>query len=1121
MRRFLWIIALFSGVAIAAAPIIWESGEYGKFLTSLGFKFDDGKEVRTIDTDPTSGAGVAAPIGSLALEDDSGTGRFWFKLTSGDTGWTNVLTGGSAWSLFGNAGLTPGTGAGESYLGTSDAVDLIFATDDTERFRITSTGALDTTLGAGILHSDASGVLTSSAIVNSDVDASAAIDATKIHDGSVSNTEYGYLDGVTSAIQTQLDDKASLALDNLASVAINTDLIPDASLSHDLGSAAARWAQGYINELYTGTIRNAGGDLVWNTSTNLMQDTSASASIDLDNRQLRSGATVKVDWSGSDVVISDLDATNIEAEGSGGLVLKNSSGGTALTIGAGGGTQTVSSGSFEVDGNFYLEDTGAGTNRILITPPSPLGAEYTLTLPADGGTSGYVMTTDGSGGLSFTDPTGLESDTDLQEAYSNGADGEIVVTSGIGGIRIEDAASPIGADLFSVTDNGDSTEFLKVDANGITASAATIGSLDGVVKASSGALSASDVDLTSEVTGVLPLANGGTEKALTAVNGGLVYTDADSMEVLAAGADRQLLSTDGSGGLSWQDKEQLDGYVINPSCTVDASNITDADGIVTRNTTTPLTSTADCAIDADAAAEFAEWTSDTFEAFNEGQNCEASMFYSGDATDYDFEVYINTTEVNSESLLDASSEPRKISLNFPCGSLANNPEIRITATDNAAAAINVAKLYIGPATNVGSVAQAEVIVSARRLSGNQTIGSASPTTIIFDSTASSSAFEGANIGGQYNTSTGIFTAAYDADYIVSFGAQLSSATANETFALLAEVNGNPLCSARELEGNTTKHISSVDCYVSLSTGDTLEITSDSASDTSYDIVSTNETRLVMTKIPSQSEQVVKIGNQAPDIASVYLSADVTGINTSATIVFDETKINQGNAYNTSTGEFTCSKKGVIYVEGQVQVENETGAVSSNVRLFINGNTRARAQGFEAPGAASTKIVPFSFSDSCEFGDVVTLVIVSNDTSYNLAGDAIGANQRTFATFSLGAPVQNVPLLKNAVTTSSEGVMRVETGTINCDATPSIITEEGDWLGTPTYTSTGRCSLNFTSGIFSAAPNCFFTLRSPSNVDFQIYRDTNIAKSSTVYGVKITLGSSANNGDFEVMCVGPR
>ena len=43
-------------------------------------------------------------------------------------------------------------------------------------------------------------------IVNADVNSSAAIDASKIHNGNVSNTEFGYLDGVSSAIQTQIDN---------------------------------------------------------------------------------------------------------------------------------------------------------------------------------------------------------------------------------------------------------------------------------------------------------------------------------------------------------------------------------------------------------------------------------------------------------------------------------------------------------------------------------------------------------------------------------------------------------------------------------------------------------------------------------------------------------------------------------------------------------------------------------------------------------------------------------------------------------------------------------------------------------------------------------------------------
>lgn len=51
--------------------------------------------------------------------------------------------------------------------------------------------------------------ITDGAILNADVNASAAIAATKIHDGTISNTEFGYLNGVSSNIQDQIDAKGA------------------------------------------------------------------------------------------------------------------------------------------------------------------------------------------------------------------------------------------------------------------------------------------------------------------------------------------------------------------------------------------------------------------------------------------------------------------------------------------------------------------------------------------------------------------------------------------------------------------------------------------------------------------------------------------------------------------------------------------------------------------------------------------------------------------------------------------------------------------------------------------------------------------------------------------------
>ena len=79
-------------------------------------------------------------------------------------------------------------------------------------------------------------------IVNADINASAAIDATKIHDGTVTNTEFKYLDGVTSAIQTQLDAKLVKA-NNLS------DLTSASTARTNLGVAIGTNVQAYDAEL--------------------------------------------------------------------------------------------------------------------------------------------------------------------------------------------------------------------------------------------------------------------------------------------------------------------------------------------------------------------------------------------------------------------------------------------------------------------------------------------------------------------------------------------------------------------------------------------------------------------------------------------------------------------------------------------------------------------------------------------------------------------------------------------------------------------------------------------------------------------------------------------------------
>lgn len=183
---------------------------------------------------------VDAPAGTLPTDT-----TYWQVLankgntgTTGATGATGpgVPTGGSTGQVlakingtdYNTQWVTGGTGAVDSVNGQTGVVVLdtddvsdsgatnkyVTAAEKTKLSNLSGTNTGDQTI---TLTGDVTGSGTGSfataigtgVIVNADINASAAIDATKISGGSVSSTEFDYLDGVTSAIQTQIDNKVT------------------------------------------------------------------------------------------------------------------------------------------------------------------------------------------------------------------------------------------------------------------------------------------------------------------------------------------------------------------------------------------------------------------------------------------------------------------------------------------------------------------------------------------------------------------------------------------------------------------------------------------------------------------------------------------------------------------------------------------------------------------------------------------------------------------------------------------------------------------------------------------------------------------------------------------------
>ena len=105
-----------------------------------------------------------------------------------------------------NANIKAAAGIEYSKLSIADS-DLTIAKTSGLQTALDSKQATITTDDLAI--TDISGLTASLSSKQSLLSTSNRLDAALIHDGTVTNTEFGYLDGVTSAIQTQLDSKTS------------------------------------------------------------------------------------------------------------------------------------------------------------------------------------------------------------------------------------------------------------------------------------------------------------------------------------------------------------------------------------------------------------------------------------------------------------------------------------------------------------------------------------------------------------------------------------------------------------------------------------------------------------------------------------------------------------------------------------------------------------------------------------------------------------------------------------------------------------------------------------------------------------------------------------------------
>ena len=220
-------------------------------------------------------------------------------------------------------------------------------------------------------------------IVNADINASAAIDATKIHDGTISNTEFGYLNGVTSAIQTQLDAKQATITGGASTIA-SADLTASRALeSNGSGKVAVSSVTstelGYLSGVSSAIQTQLGTKL---TASNNLSDVSSASSA-----RTNLGLAIGTDVQAYDAQLADIaglsptDSNFIVGNGSNfvlesgatartslglGTMATQASDNVSITGGAITGMSAPSAGS-DVTTKTYVDDLVAGLKTRIIT----------------------------------------------------------------------------------------------------------------------------------------------------------------------------------------------------------------------------------------------------------------------------------------------------------------------------------------------------------------------------------------------------------------------------------------------------------------------------------------------------------------------------------------------------------------------------------------------------------------------------------------------------------------------------------------------------------------------------------------------------------------------------------
>lgn len=256
------------------------------------------------------------------------------------------------------------------------------------------------------------------------------------------------------------------------------------------------------------------------------------------------------------------------------------------------GATTPNTGVFtQVDitaqGDLRLQDASGG-EYVAFQAPSTLASSYTLTMPSDDGASGQVLTTDGSGGLSWStnaggDVFGPASATDNAIARFDGTTGKLIQNSAVtvadttgditgGTYNKVTITAPATGSTLTITDGktltiNASLAFSGTDSTTMTfpATTTTVAGL-GIAQTFTQDQTIAG-NLTMNAQGDVRFADSDSSNWVAFQGAATITSNVTWTLPAADGSNGQFLSTNGSGALSWTSGGA--GDVVGPASSTD------------------------------------------------------------------------------------------------------------------------------------------------------------------------------------------------------------------------------------------------------------------------------------------------------------------------------------------------------------------------------------------------------------------------------------------------------------------------------------------------------------------------------------------------------------------------